>query len=40
MPLRWLACSSEVRPYADGQSVHEAKLALNREGFQVIVRRQ
>jgi cell division septation protein DedD len=29
----------EVGPYADGQSVHEAKLALNREGFQVIVKR-
>jgi cell division septation protein DedD len=29
----------EVGPYADGQSVHQAKLALNREGFQVIVRR-
>jgi cell division septation protein DedD len=30
----------EVGPYADGQAVHQAKLALNREGFQVIVRRQ
>ena len=29
----------EVGPYADGQSVHQAKLALNREGFQVIVKR-
>ena len=29
----------EVGPYVDGQSVHQAKLALNREGFQVIVRR-
>jgi cell division septation protein DedD len=28
----------EVGPYADGQSVHQARLALNREGFQVIVR--
>lgn len=28
----------EVGPY-DDQSVHQAKLALNREGFQVIVRR-
>jgi cell division septation protein DedD len=28
----------EVGPYADGQSVRRAKLALNREGFQVIVR--
>jgi cell division protein FtsN len=29
----------EVGPYTDGQSAHLAKLALNREGFQVIVRR-
>ncbi|MFZ0580076.1 MAG: SPOR domain-containing protein [Candidatus Acidiferrales bacterium] len=29
----------EVGPYTDGQSVHQAKLALNREGFQVIVKR-
>ena len=29
----------EVGPYADSQSVRQAKLALNREGFQVIVRR-
>jgi hypothetical protein len=29
----------EVGPYADDQSVHQAKLALNRDGFQVIVRR-
>ena len=29
----------EVGPYADGQSAHQAELALNREGFQVIVRR-
>ena len=29
----------EVGPYADDQSVRQAKLALNREGFQVIVRR-
>ncbi len=28
----------EVGPYADGQSVQQAKLALNREGFQVIAR--
>jgi cell division septation protein DedD len=28
----------EVGPYADGQAVRRAKLALNREGFQVIVR--
>jgi len=27
-----------VGPYADRQSVRRAKLALNREGFQVIVR--
>jgi cell division septation protein DedD len=29
----------EVGPYADAQSAHLAKLALNHEGFQVIVRR-
>jgi cell division septation protein DedD len=29
----------EVGPYADGQSVRQAKLALNHEGFQVIVKR-
>jgi cell division septation protein DedD len=29
----------EVGPYTDRQSVHLAKLALNREGFQVIVKR-
>jgi cell division septation protein DedD len=29
----------EVGPYSDAQSAHLAKLALNREGFQVIVRR-
>jgi cell division septation protein DedD len=29
----------EVGPYTDAQSAHIAKLALNREGFQVIVRR-
>jgi hypothetical protein len=29
----------EVGPYTDSQSVRLAKLALNREGFQVIVRR-
>jgi cell division septation protein DedD len=29
----------EVGPYAEGQSVRRAKLALNREGFQVIVKR-
>jgi cell division septation protein DedD len=29
----------EVGPYADRQSVRLAKLALNREGFQVIERR-
>jgi cell division septation protein DedD len=29
----------EVGPFADGQSMRQAKLALNREGFQVIVRR-
>jgi cell division septation protein DedD len=29
----------EVGPYPDAQSAHLAKLALNREGFQVIVRR-
>ena len=29
----------EVGPYTDAQSAHLAKLALNREGFQVIVRR-
>ena len=29
----------EVGPYTDRQSVHLAKLALNREGFRVIVRR-
>lgn len=29
----------EVGPYTDSQSVHLAKLALNRVGFQVIVRR-
>jgi cell division septation protein DedD len=28
----------EVGPYIDRQSMHLAKLALNREGFQVIVR--
>jgi cell division septation protein DedD len=29
----------EVGPYTDAQSAHLAKLALNHEGFQVIVRR-
>ncbi len=29
----------EVGPYADGQSARRAKLALNRDGFQVFVRR-
>jgi cell division septation protein DedD len=29
----------EVGPYTDAQSAHLAKLALNLEGFQVIVRR-
>lgn len=29
----------EVGPYTDAQSARLAKLALNREGFQVIVRR-
>src|SRR5579862_2352475 len=29
----------EVGPYTDAQSAHLAKLVLNREGFQVIVRR-
>ena len=29
----------ELGPYTDSQSMHLAKLALNREGFQVIVRR-
>jgi len=29
----------EVGPYSDAQSARLAKLALNREGFQVIVRR-
>jgi cell division septation protein DedD len=29
----------EVGPYTDAQSAHLAKLALTREGFQVIVRR-
>jgi cell division septation protein DedD len=28
----------ELGPYSDRQSMHLAKLALNREGFQVIVR--
>ena len=32
-------CRVEVGPYTDAQSVHLAKLALNHEGFQVIVRR-
>ena len=29
----------EVGPYSDAQSARLAKLALNREGFQVVVRR-
>jgi cell division septation protein DedD len=29
----------EVGPYGDDKSVHQAKLALNREGLQVIVKR-